>query len=62
MVSNANQNEMNNAAPVPMSPEMWNIMKCMGSYLDSHSNGETYNKMDDIEQFVDNLMLKKTNA
>uniref|UniRef100_A0A8C4SEN5 HTH CENPB-type domain-containing protein n=1 Tax=Erpetoichthys calabaricus TaxID=27687 RepID=A0A8C4SEN5_ERPCA len=55
-----NENEMNNAAPVPTSSEMRNIMKSMRSYLDAHSNGEMNNKMNDIEQFVDNLMLKKT--
>uniref|UniRef100_A0A8C4RFJ1 HTH CENPB-type domain-containing protein n=1 Tax=Erpetoichthys calabaricus TaxID=27687 RepID=A0A8C4RFJ1_ERPCA len=54
------ENEMNNAAPVPTSSEMRNIMKSMRSYLDAHSNGEMNNKIDDIEQFVDNLMLKKT--
>ncbi|GFX41090.1 hypothetical protein TNCV_2217881 [Trichonephila clavipes] len=35
-------------------------MKSMRFYLDSHSNGEMYNKKDDIEQIADNLMLKKT--
>ncbi|GFU21819.1 uncharacterized protein TNCV_3283061 [Trichonephila clavipes] len=49
---------VNNAAPVPTSSEMRNIMENMRSYLDAHSNGEMNNKMDDIEQFVDNLMLK----
>ncbi|GFW35937.1 SCAN domain-containing protein 3 [Trichonephila clavipes] len=46
------ENEMNNAAPVPTSSEMRNIMKSMRSYLDTHSSGEMNNKMD-------NLMLKK---
>ncbi|GFW16111.1 hypothetical protein TNCV_4681031 [Trichonephila clavipes] len=50
---------MNNASPVPMSSEMRNVMKSMCNYLDAHSNGEMNNKIDDIEQFVDNLMLKK---
>uniref|UniRef100_A0A8C4SC05 HTH CENPB-type domain-containing protein n=1 Tax=Erpetoichthys calabaricus TaxID=27687 RepID=A0A8C4SC05_ERPCA len=45
------ENEMNNAAPVPTSSEMRNIMKSMRSYLDANSNGEMNNKMDDIEQF-----------
>ncbi|GFV21720.1 hypothetical protein TNCV_164511 [Trichonephila clavipes] len=33
------ENEMNNAAPVPMSFEMRNIKKSMRSYLDAHFNG-----------------------
>ncbi|GFV15647.1 uncharacterized protein TNCV_3059921 [Trichonephila clavipes] len=41
------------------SPEMKNIMKCMRSYLDAHSTGEMNNKINDIEQFVDNIVLKK---
>ncbi|GFW91606.1 hypothetical protein TNCV_4500251 [Trichonephila clavipes] len=53
---------MNYAAPVPTSSEMKNSMKSMCNYLDAHSDGEMNNKMDDIEQFVDNLMLKKDNA
>ncbi|GFS76396.1 hypothetical protein TNCV_1620361 [Trichonephila clavipes] len=54
------ENEINNAAPVPTSSEMRNIMTSMRSYLNTHSSGEKNNKMDDIEQFVDNLMLKET--
>ncbi|GFV69316.1 hypothetical protein TNCV_390121 [Trichonephila clavipes] len=54
-----NENEINNGAPVPMSSEMQNIMKSMRSYLDAHSNGEINNKMVDIYQYVDNLMLEK---
>ncbi|GFY31206.1 hypothetical protein TNCV_751691 [Trichonephila clavipes] len=49
-----NENEMDNADhvhKVPTSPEMWNMMKSMCSYLDRHSNDEMNNKMDDIEQF-----------
>ncbi|GFW37354.1 hypothetical protein TNCV_4498451 [Trichonephila clavipes] len=46
-------NEMNNAAPVPTSSEMRNVMKNMRSYLDTHSNDEMNNKI------VDSLMLKK---
>ncbi|GFW74607.1 DDE-1 domain-containing protein [Trichonephila clavipes] len=46
------ENEMNNAAPVPTESEMRNIMKSMRSHLDAHSNGEMNNKMDDVEQFV----------
>ncbi|GFY00516.1 uncharacterized protein TNCV_2139131 [Trichonephila clavipes] len=52
-------NEMNEAAPVTTSSEMRNIMKSMRSYLEVHPNGEMNCKMDDIEQFIDNLMLKK---
>ncbi|GFW72554.1 uncharacterized protein TNCV_3797821 [Trichonephila clavipes] len=54
------ENEMTKAASVPVSSEMRNIMKFMRSYLDAHFNAEMNNKMDYIEQFVDNLMLKKT--
>ncbi|GFU93514.1 hypothetical protein TNCV_947561 [Trichonephila clavipes] len=46
------ENEMNDAAPVPTSSEMRNVLKGMRSYLDAHSKGEMNNKMDDIEQFV----------
>ncbi|GFU26331.1 hypothetical protein TNCV_3180821 [Trichonephila clavipes] len=53
------ENEKNNAASVPTSSETMNVMKSMRNYLDAHSNGEMKNKMDDIKQFVDNLMLKK---
>ncbi|GFW52529.1 hypothetical protein TNCV_404571 [Trichonephila clavipes] len=45
------ENEMNNAASVPMSSEMRNIMKITRSYLDAHSNGERNNNKDDIKQF-----------
>ncbi|GFU82739.1 hypothetical protein TNCV_265361 [Trichonephila clavipes] len=51
--------EMNNAATVPMSSEMRNIMKIMRSYFDVCSDGKMNNKMDDIGQFVDNMMLKR---
>ncbi|GFY12964.1 DDE-1 domain-containing protein [Trichonephila clavipes] len=53
------EKEINNAAPVPTSSEMRNIMKSMRIYLGAHSNGEMNNKMGGIEQFVDNLMLKR---
>ncbi|GFU76977.1 hypothetical protein TNCV_4521331 [Trichonephila clavipes] len=43
------ENEMNNAAPVPTSSEIKNIMESMRSYLDTHSNGEMKNKIDAIE-------------
>ncbi|GFV98299.1 histone-lysine N-methyltransferase SETMAR [Trichonephila clavipes] len=52
------ENEMNNAASVPTSSEMSNVLKSMRSYLEAHSNAKRNNKMDDIEQFVD----KKDNA
>ncbi|GFU01961.1 hypothetical protein TNCV_1524471 [Trichonephila clavipes] len=48
------ENEMNNAIPVPTSSEMRNVMKSMRSYLEVRSNGEINNKTDDIEQCVDN--------
>ncbi|GFW57873.1 hypothetical protein TNCV_1334821 [Trichonephila clavipes] len=48
------ENEGNNAAPVPTSPH---VIKSMRRYLDAHSNGEMNNKMDVIEQCVDNLIL-----
>ncbi|GFV37320.1 DDE-1 domain-containing protein [Trichonephila clavipes] len=54
------ENKMNNAAPITVSSEMRNVMKSIRSYLDAHSNGEMNNKRDNIEQFVDNLMLKIT--
>ncbi|PRD32254.1 UNVERIFIED_CONTAM: hypothetical protein NCL1_21063 [Trichonephila clavipes] len=54
------ENEMNNTTSFPMPFKMRNIVKSMRSYLDAHSNDEMNNKMDDIKQFVDNLMLKKT--
>ncbi|GFS75017.1 DDE-1 domain-containing protein [Trichonephila clavipes] len=58
----ADENEMKNAAPVPTSSEIRNVMKSNRSYIDAHFNGEMNNKMDDIEQFVHNLILKKNNA
>ncbi|GFT70900.1 hypothetical protein TNCV_2792271 [Trichonephila clavipes] len=45
-------NEINNAAPVPTSSEMRNIIKSMHSYLDANSSGEMNSKMDDIEPFL----------
>ncbi|GFT59368.1 hypothetical protein TNCV_2816361, partial [Trichonephila clavipes] len=50
------ENEMNDAAPFPTLSETRNILK---SYLDAHSNGEMNNRMDDFEEFLNNLMLKK---
>ncbi|GFU75773.1 hypothetical protein TNCV_1652331 [Trichonephila clavipes] len=52
------ENEMNNAALVPISSEMRNIMKSRRSYFDAHSNGEMNNEKNDIEQFD----AKKVNA
>ncbi|GFW34062.1 hypothetical protein TNCV_287461 [Trichonephila clavipes] len=52
------ENVMNNVTPVPMSSDMRNIIKSMRCYLDTYSNGEMNNNMDNIEQLVDNLMLK----
>ncbi|GFU89475.1 transposable element Tcb2 transposase [Trichonephila clavipes] len=51
------ENKMNNPASVPTSSEMSIIMKSMRSYLDARSSGEMNNKVDDIVQFVDYLML-----
>ncbi|GFT00859.1 hypothetical protein TNCV_4053201 [Trichonephila clavipes] len=48
------ENEMNNAAPVSTSSGMRSIMRSIRSYLGAHSN----NKVDDVDQFVDNLTLK----
>ncbi|GFY15129.1 hypothetical protein TNCV_1569441 [Trichonephila clavipes] len=42
------ENEMNTAAPIPTSSEMMTIMKSMLSYLDTHSNGEMNNRINDI--------------
>ncbi|GFW71161.1 hypothetical protein TNCV_535801 [Trichonephila clavipes] len=50
-VDSCNENEMNNVAPVPTSSEMRNIMKSVCNYLDTHSNSEMNNEMDDIKQF-----------
>ncbi|GFV11141.1 uncharacterized protein TNCV_2718851 [Trichonephila clavipes] len=54
------ENEMNNAAPVPTSSKKGNIKKSMRRSLDAHSSDKMNKKIDGIEQFVDNLMLKKT--
>ncbi|GFV30231.1 uncharacterized protein TNCV_97071 [Trichonephila clavipes] len=52
------ENEMYNAALAPTSSEIRNIMKRMRSYSDAHSNDQMNNKMDDIGQCIDNLVLK----
>ncbi|GFV23508.1 uncharacterized protein TNCV_4782191 [Trichonephila clavipes] len=54
------ENEIKNAAPVPTSSEMGNIMKSMHSYFDAHSNGEMDKKRDEIEQF--DAKTKQNNA
>ncbi|GFU28444.1 hypothetical protein TNCV_1938321 [Trichonephila clavipes] len=50
------ENEIDDAAPIPTSFEMRNVMKSLHSYLDAHSKGETNNKQDDIEHVLDNLL------
>ncbi|GFX56276.1 DDE-1 domain-containing protein [Trichonephila clavipes] len=56
-IDSDDKREINYAAPVPTSSEIRNIMKSMFSYLDAHSNGEMNNRMNDLEQLVDNVML-----
>ncbi|GFW00626.1 hypothetical protein TNCV_2283721 [Trichonephila clavipes] len=53
------ENKMDNAASVPTSYEMRNIMKSMRSNLDALSNGEINNKMDDIEQSVAKTTIQR---
>ncbi|GFU13546.1 hypothetical protein TNCV_938321 [Trichonephila clavipes] len=53
------ETDMNNAAPVPTSSVMRNVMKSIRNNLDAHFNGEMNNKMEDIERFVD-FILKRT--
>ncbi|GFV10630.1 hypothetical protein TNCV_2122811 [Trichonephila clavipes] len=53
------ENEMNNAAPVHTSSEKRSTMKSIRSYIDAHADGEINNNMEDFQQFVGNLMLKK---
>ncbi|GFW65494.1 hypothetical protein TNCV_1776381 [Trichonephila clavipes] len=43
-----NETEMSNAALVPTSSVIRNIMRSMRNYLDAHSNGEMNNKTNDI--------------
>ncbi|GFW93038.1 hypothetical protein TNCV_4209731 [Trichonephila clavipes] len=38
------ENEMNNAAPVPTSSKKRNVIKSQSSYLDAHSNDEMNKK------------------
>ncbi|GFU26283.1 hypothetical protein TNCV_1791961 [Trichonephila clavipes] len=54
------ENEKNNATSVPTASVMKTIIISMRSYLNVHSNAKMNNKMNDIEQFVDNLMPRKT--
>ncbi|GBM08365.1 hypothetical protein AVEN_108365-1 [Araneus ventricosus] len=51
-------NEIKIAVPVPITSKLRNIVKSIRSYLAMHSNVQMNKTMDDIEQFVDNLMLK----
>ncbi|GFV85555.1 DDE-1 domain-containing protein [Trichonephila clavipes] len=57
-VDSDDESEKNNAASVPTSSRMRDVVKRIRSYLNAHSNGEMNKKIDDIEQIVDNLMLK----
>ncbi|GFV34424.1 hypothetical protein TNCV_5137651 [Trichonephila clavipes] len=50
LADSEDENEMNNAAPVPTSSQMRNVMKSVYSYLEAHSDGEMNNKKNDIEQ------------
>ncbi|GFW63871.1 hypothetical protein TNCV_3744751 [Trichonephila clavipes] len=57
-VESDDENKMNNASPVTSS-KMRSIMKSISSYLDAYFNGAMNNKMHDIEQCVDYLILSK---
>ena len=46
--------------PVPTTSEMRKCIISMHRYLDVHSKGEMNQTMDDIEQYVDNMMINKT--
>ncbi|GFX24160.1 hypothetical protein TNCV_2436531 [Trichonephila clavipes] len=60
-VDSDSENEMNKAASVPTLFELRNVMKCILSYIEAHSNGKINSKMEaNVEKFVDNLILKKT--
>ncbi|GFW33543.1 hypothetical protein TNCV_2210781 [Trichonephila clavipes] len=50
---------MKDASPLPTSSEKRNIIKSMRCYLNAYYKDEMNNKMDDIEQFVDDFMLEK---
>lgn len=52
-------NEINYADPVPFTLEMQKIIKSMHIYLDVHSSREMNKTMGNLEQFVDNMVLKK---
>ncbi|GFX79735.1 hypothetical protein TNCV_2746541 [Trichonephila clavipes] len=52
-------NKMNSIASALISSEMRILTKSIRNYLDTHSSGKMNNTIDDIEQFVDNLMLNK---
>ncbi|GFV06360.1 hypothetical protein TNCV_1073411 [Trichonephila clavipes] len=49
-ITEADLNDENEINSAPSSSEMKSIMKSVRSYLDSYSNCEMNNKMDDIEQ------------
>jgi len=53
------ENGFKDAVPVPSTSEMRKIIKSMRCYLNAHLSGETNKMMDDLEQFVDNVMLKR---
>lgn len=53
------ENETKPAVPVPTTSEMLNHLKSMRHYLDAHSSGEMNHAIDAIEQFVENVVLKK---
>lgn len=40
--------------------EIQNKIKSIHCYLDVHSNGEMNESMDDLKQFVDNMVMRKT--
>ncbi|GFU43722.1 hypothetical protein TNCV_651421 [Trichonephila clavipes] len=56
------ENEMDYTAPVPTSSKMKNITNSTRSYLDTHSNREMNNKMEDIELFVDSQYGDKNDS
>jgi len=57
---NESENGISDAVPVPSTSEMRKIIKSMRRYLNAQSNGEMDKTMDDLEQFVDNVVLKRT--
>lgn len=51
--------KINDAVPVSSTSEMHKIIKSMCSCLDAHLNGKMNKIVEDFEQFVDNIVLKK---